>query len=113
MGGKANNKAGGLTQDPAFLQYLQGILGGNTARMGKTYANLGLDTSGEAMGQSPQEQKDLGWLAQGAQAAGTEGFLQNAPNQLNQLAQQANQTTSTQGAAGTAAGLSAGLGTGA
>lgn len=103
---KGNKTGGGI--DPNFLRYLSGIAGGNQQRMQRTYQDLGLDTSGEAMGMSPQESKDLSWLQQGAEGTATQGGLQNSPTQLaagnlslNQLAAgQQQQSTS-----GTLAGL--------
>lgn len=88
--------------DPLLGQYLQQIKGGNKQRMAAQYADLGLDTSNEAMGMSPQESTDLRWLGQQANQTGTLLAQQSAPtlqaannlslSQLQQSANQANQT---------------------
>lgn len=110
LAGKSG-KSGGISSDPMFAQFLNAIAGQNVQRMADTYKNLGLDTSGEAMGMSPQERKDLSWLQQGAEATGTQGFLQNAANQvanINAQNQQTAQNINQAGQAGAAAGAAAG-----
>lgn len=94
--------------DPLLGQYLQNINSGNKQRMAAQYADLGLDTSNEAMGMSPQESTDLSWLGQQANQTGTILAQQSAPTlqaannlSLSQLQQSANQ----QSQAGAVAGL--------
>lgn len=101
-------KTGSITQDPNFLKYLTGTNTQNQQRMQQTYNNLGLDTSSEAMGMSPQESKDIAWLQQGAEGVGTQGFLQNVGTQIGNI----NAQNQAQGAAGLNAGLTAGTQTG-
>jgi hypothetical protein len=102
--------------DPMLGQYLQSITGGNMARMGAEYQNLGLGPDPQ-MGMSPQESKDIAWTGEQGDLTGTILAQQETPtllaaNQLNmnQLAQQVGQIGQLGQAAGGLSGLAKAIG---